>query len=1008
VADVFVSYSRKDKAFVSRLAAALIERENDVWVDWEDIPATADWDDEIRGGIDAAHSFCFVISPDSLASSVCARELDYATAERKRLVPLLRRETDGVAVPQALADRNWIFFRDDDSFDQALDTLQRALDTDLERVREHTRLVVRAHEWDQRSQDSSVLLRGDDLRQAERFLAAEDDHEPQPTPLQRQYVLASRRESSKRQRRLLVAAMVAVAVSLALALFALVQRNAARHQARNATSRALAAEATARLGSDPALSVVLALEATRVAETPQATRSLRTAVVESRLRRVLRERGSTGIEAVAFSPKGDRIVSTHGTGVRIWDAATGRRLLSFVDASYQPHKVIAFGPDDETILVAPDRDAESCSSGTCGDRTVRLWRIGDLEPRTLTHSDAATGAAFVSRNRIVTGSADGTVHLWSTGEHPHVVGQLGSEGGHPVTPFASANGRWILAVADNGATKVWRLEPRQQLVFTLPPIPVGQDGYRRAAAITDDGAFAAVAREEGVVALIALGRRPHVVARLTGHTHPVSSLAFSADGSLLATAAGTGYFFTFDGEARVWSTRDGSLVTSLGGHTGPITSVSFAPRTGVILTTSDDGYGRVWTADGRLLAVLRGHTKGIVSAAFAPDGRTIVTGSEDRTIRIWDAGIGREPRAAGVASVTGAAALSPDRTRLALDAGSRSVIWNLDTGKHTVLAGSRAASTISFDPRGRRVVVGSLGGARVFAADGRPLTQFLKTHSKYGEVTSAALSPDGEWAVTAGTNEVDHRAERISLWRLRGGAATQASTLATGATSNAVSSFSPDGRWLITDKDIDFAVWDMQRRKTVEIPPASMLGLPAVFSRDGRTVVTPMGPTVWRPGRWSKRVCEGDDFAAVSALALSNDTRTVATGGYRGEIILRDARTCRIEQALDTAGTGVEEVGFSPDDRFLVSAAGSLVRVTDLNTEEDVARFVVPGVVHAGFAGDDEHVWATSATTRGGDGEARLFRCIGCGSIDHLRREALRLERVRPLDRSELKTYESN
>jgi WD40 repeat protein len=788
-----------------------------------------------------------------------------------------------------------------------------------------------------------------------------------------------------------------------LAVFAFVERNDARRQARDATSRALAAEATARLDSDPAVSVALALEGTRVADTPQAARALRAAVVESRLRRVLAEPKGP-VDAVAFSPRGDRIVSTEMTGARIWDASTGRLLTSFFDATYQPHKQIAFADGGETIMVAPDPQAEACL-GTCSDRTVRLWRADQPEPRNLTHSDSATVAAFVTRNRIVTGAGDGIVRLWSADEHPHVVSELGKARGSPVTPYSNRDGDTVVTVAGNGSAEIWRLEPRAKRVFRLPPVRIGQDGYKRVGAITDDGSYAAVAREEGVVALIRLGKRPHVVARLTGHTHPVSSIAFDDAGERVATAAGTGYFFSFDPQALVWSTRDGSRIASLGGHTGPVTGVSFAPHTGVILTTSGDGYGRVWAPDGRLLSVLRGHTKDITSASFAPDGRTIATGSEDGTIRIWDAGIGTRPQRAGVSSLSGVSALSPDRTRLALDEGSKSVVWDLATGKLTNLKGSHPASSIAFDAAGRRVIVGSLGGARVFDAEGLPLTPFLRGNAKEGEVTSAALSPDGRWAVTAGTNQFFDGGDRIILWRLSNRSATQVRKLAEGEKENEVSSFSPDGRWLVAEEYIDHSVWDISNKKKVEAPVEGMLSLPAVFSRDGKIAVMPMGPTVWRVGLWRKPVCEGDDFAAVSAIALSGDARTIATGGFRGELLLRNARTCKIEAALDQAGTGIDAVDLSPDNRFLLSAAGSLVRVTDVQTKDDVAVYVVPGVVSAGFGADPTQIWTTSARGEGGDGEAQIFRCIPCGSLDDVRREAERLERIRPLKKSELDQY---
>ena len=68
--DVFISYSRKDKAFVQVLNQALVESKYDAWVDWENIPLTADWWEEIKAGIEGADTFVCVISPDSITTAI--------------------------------------------------------------------------------------------------------------------------------------------------------------------------------------------------------------------------------------------------------------------------------------------------------------------------------------------------------------------------------------------------------------------------------------------------------------------------------------------------------------------------------------------------------------------------------------------------------------------------------------------------------------------------------------------------------------------------------------------------------------------------------------------------------------------------------------------------------------------------------------------------------------------------------------------------------------------------
>jgi hypothetical protein len=231
MADAFISYSRKDESFVRELEEALVKRGKDVWVDLEDIPLTAEWQNNLYSGIEGAETFVFVISPDSIASKECKRELDHATKHNKRLVPILRREVDTTTAPDVLESHNWVFFRESDDFGESLERLMQAMDTDLEWVKIHTRLLTRAVEWESRGRDRSLLLRGSDLEAAEEGQARATDKEPELTPLQRQYILASRQAQTDLHRRqanlyrvLLVAALILI-VLMALGLVTFWQLN---------------------------------------------------------------------------------------------------------------------------------------------------------------------------------------------------------------------------------------------------------------------------------------------------------------------------------------------------------------------------------------------------------------------------------------------------------------------------------------------------------------------------------------------------------------------------------------------------------------------------------------------------------------------------------------------------------------------------------------------------------------------------------------------------------------
>ena len=113
------------------LQEALTEAKRDAWVDWQDIPPTAEWLKEIDSAIDAAQAVVFIISPDSVASRICSREVTHAVEQNKRLIPIVCRDVNDKDVPEALARLNWIFLREQDDFATALKSLIHAADTDL-------------------------------------------------------------------------------------------------------------------------------------------------------------------------------------------------------------------------------------------------------------------------------------------------------------------------------------------------------------------------------------------------------------------------------------------------------------------------------------------------------------------------------------------------------------------------------------------------------------------------------------------------------------------------------------------------------------------------------------------------------------------------------------------------------------------------------------------------------------------------------------------------------------
>ncbi len=237
MSDVFISYSRKDSDFTRILHQRLTEDGRDVWIDWEDIPATADWWQEIRTAIEEADVFAFVISPNSVRSDICRDEIQHAIDNNKRFIPLLYQEIEDVDAPyvhSAIRSHNWIPFHQDNSFDDSFKKLLDSFSTEPEYLRRHTRLLVRAKDWENNERLASYLIQGEELYEFQQFLRDSQTRSPKPTELQLEYVLASQTVQSRNRIRLasfIIFALVTLAVLGGFAFFQ--QQQIARQNAES-------------------------------------------------------------------------------------------------------------------------------------------------------------------------------------------------------------------------------------------------------------------------------------------------------------------------------------------------------------------------------------------------------------------------------------------------------------------------------------------------------------------------------------------------------------------------------------------------------------------------------------------------------------------------------------------------------------------------------------------------------------------------------------------------------
>ncbi|MDJ0973812.1 MAG: protein kinase [Planctomycetota bacterium] len=300
---------------------------------------------------------------------------------------------------------------------------------------------------------------------------------------------------------------------------------------------------------------------------------------------------------------------------------------------------------------------------TCKDGRVRLWStLGDEEPRTFESDGQARGAAWLSTEEILIAGEGGLeVYDARTGSRRRRIGDA-----KPISALALApNKRWIASLATDGKVELRDLRSDPVTVVTLDTRsaritdlgfdptsrfmhttsegmgtwvwvvgegePLFSVSRSRRVAFAPDGNRIAIIDERAVTQVFQLPE----ATRLQQFRHPSistfvqgTSLSFTPDGSLLATAA-------THSTIHVWSVETGALRYELE-HPDFAVGCIFLRDGEHLLTLCRDGVGRIWhVSASRVVAELVGHDGWAKGCRLDPTGRRCATVGHDNTVRIW-------------------------------------------------------------------------------------------------------------------------------------------------------------------------------------------------------------------------------------------------------------------------------------------------------------------------------------------------------------------------------------
>jgi WD40 repeat protein len=538
--------------------------------------------------------------------------------------------------------------------------------------------------------------------------------------------LEREREAARRRhgRVALIAALalVALAGTAALAVWALSQRADAREKARAADAGALAAKAReleanaiVQLDRDPELGLLLATRAARLAPSASTEDVLRRMLLESRVR--TRARLGSAVSDLVALPGGMLAAATERGGVRLVDGGRPGR-----------------------VIVPPQPGAQTWFSGEQAltvrgsTLTVRDLPRGNVIATVPVPPDTRFAASGPQAGRFIVAGAREASVIGTGGELLAVLA-------HPARVQRaefSPNGLLIATAGADGDAIVWSGFGKR--LRTLPG---------RAKSTMFDVGFSHLSRllvtaSSDRTASVWNIRNGHRESTMPGHENQVRRARFGANEDLVVTASR-------DGTARTWKVDTGGLRAVFAGHTEPVTAAVFLPGDR-LATGSEDGTVRTWvtqlqpqlqpapstpaprpgrdpraTVKGSVVTLrihgrevtLRGHHGDVLSVEVSRDGSRVVTASKDGDARIWDARTGTK-------------------------------LWVLSGHSDTVY-------DASFSPNGRWVVTGGPASAALWDATTGEWVYFLRGDG--GPISAAAFSSPTR-IVTSGDDGVrTHRCE---------------------------------------------------------------------------------------------------------------------------------------------------------------------------------------------------------------------------------------------------------